>query len=144
MELDNFRYSLLNLKKCNQFWDDMKPVPGGRHCKGCSKTIVDFSSMTYSEIALFMSESKNPVCGFYSPDQLSGRYNQISSLPLKIGLSTLLTTAFVSHGYSRIKPDTIETTFNSSKLSRSKTQETVINLNNDTLIIKGKVQSFDT
>ncbi len=144
MELDNFKYNLLKLKKCDQFWDDMKPVSGGRHCKSCSKTIVDFSLMTYTEIAFFMSESEKPVCGFYLPEQLSVGHKKINSLPLKIGLSTLLTTTTATYGQPHIKQDTIQTTIESSKEIITKPSEATINPINDTLIIKGKVQSFDT
>jgi hypothetical protein len=122
----------------------MRPVPGGRHCKSCSKTIVDFSQMTYSEIALFMSESEKPVCGFYLPEQLSIENKKINSLPLKLGLSTLLTTTAVSYGQSQIKQDTFQTTIESAKSITTETQEIAINSIDDTLVIKGKVQSFDT
>ena len=144
MELENFKYNLRKLKKCDQYWDDMKPLADGRHCKSCNKTIVDFSQMTYSEIALFMSESQSPVCGFYLPDQLSGEHKKVNLLPLKIGLSTLLTTVTVSSGQSQVRQDTFQATGKKAEFNVVEDQTISTRPINDTVVIKGKVQSFDT
>jgi|GEM_PF-1270971 len=90
MELKDFKHSLQQLQKCDQIWDEMKPVAGGRHCQKCSKRIVDFSRMTYMEIALFMSEQAEGVCGFYLPEQLPHYENRKKALPAAIGVTALL------------------------------------------------------
>jgi hypothetical protein len=92
MELENFKYNLSKLKKCNQYWDEMIPMEGGRLCAKCDKKIVDFSTFTFTDIAHFYSETKEPICGFYLPEQVKAFNNLKSSLPLALGLSTLIAT----------------------------------------------------
>ncbi len=144
MELDNFKYNLLKLKKCDQFWDDMEPISSGRHCKSCNKTIVDFSRMSYSEIALFMSKSENPVCGFYLPEQLSAGQKKFSTLPIQLGLSTLLTATTFSYGQTQERQTTYQAVAENSIEKKVTSSEVTSNLVKDTIIIKGKVQSLDT
>ncbi|HEY0610170.1 MAG TPA: hypothetical protein VGD35_10955, partial [Chitinophaga sp.] len=90
MELEDFKHSLKRLQKCDQIWDEMKPVDGGRHCQKCSKRIVDFSRMTYTEMALFRSEQAGPTCGFYLPEQLPQYNYRAETLPTVVGFTALL------------------------------------------------------
>ncbi|MFM9903920.1 MAG: carboxypeptidase-like regulatory domain-containing protein [Pyrinomonadaceae bacterium] len=48
----------------------MKPVDGGRLCGDCSKSIVDFSKMSWGEIERIQRENNNSVCGVYLPKQI--------------------------------------------------------------------------
>jgi hypothetical protein len=57
---------LSHLKRCDQPWGRMPPVPGGRACGTCQKTIVDFRGMSGADIALVHARSETPVCGIYS------------------------------------------------------------------------------
>lgn len=144
MELDNFKYNLKKLKKCDQYWDEMDPVVGGRLCNKCDKTIVDFSNMTFSDIAFYMSERKEPVCGFYRPEQL----NQISftnrRLPIVASLTTLITTSTIS------KAEKISVQTEQHPLQRTHNQDANIEistLNNnqksDTIFLVGNVKYFN-
>jgi hypothetical protein len=145
MELENFKYNLSRLKKCDQYWDEMQPVAGGRHCASCRKKIVDFSQMSFTDIALFMSERKEPVCGFYLPEQLRQISNAKSKLPVALGLSTLIATASFAqpaklndHGIAQV-PGTKDTSSASLKTRKPAQQP-----DNETVFISGKVLYYDT
>ena len=144
MELENFKHNLSSLKKCDQVWDEMNPVLGGRLCAKCNKKITDFSKMTHSEIAFFMADRNEPVCGFYLPEQLPQFSKKKSILPATLGLSTLLTTSIIYGQTNAI------TKFETYQTANYKTLElaTIPNTENikpiDTIFIKGKIQSIDT
>jgi len=145
MDLENYKYNLSRLKKCNQYWDEMKPVTGGRLCSKCDKRIVDFSNMSFTDIAFYMAESKEPVCGFYLPEQLKQSKSSKTKLPLAIGLTTLLTTSTTSkaekiHEYA-------EQNIVERKSIQDRESETSLPDNNkkiDTIYLVGKVLSFDS
>lgn len=145
MSLENFKYNLQRLKHCDQYWDDMELNEGGRHCAKCSKTIVDFSGMSFTEIALFMSTSSRPVCGFYLPEQLKEINSPIPKLPLAIGLSTFIATAAVAESPVSLQ-STVQTTpcktssdsFDLKEKSIEKKSEI------DTFWLSGQVVYFDT
>lgn len=144
MELENFKYNLSRLKKCDQYWDEMSPVLGGRLCSKCEKKIIDFSNMTFSDIALHMSSSKEPVCGFYLPEQVKQTKEHKIQLPLAIGLSTLLTTpTFLK---AQISPLPLEQHSTSSKQNENLKIEhlKVTDRNRDSINLFGSVFSFDT
>ena len=145
MELDNFKYNLSRLKKCDQYWDEMNPVSGGRHCNKCNKKIVDFSNMTFSDIAFYMSESNEPVCGFYRPEQLEQTKIFKSKLTLAIGLTTLLTTSTVSKA-EKVYELTEQNAVEKNPLQNTKVEVSFISDINkvDTVYLIGNIQSFDT
>lgn len=144
MELDNFKYNLSRLKKCDQYWDEMNPVSGGRLCSKCDKKIFDFSNMTFTDIAFYMSESKEPVCGFYLPEQLTQIKTFKSKLPIAISLTTLLVTSTISKaekGCEQTEQNAIEKKPVDNLNTSSFTQD----INNiDTLFLIGNIQRFDT
>lgn len=57
------RLNLSNIKKCEQIWDDMKVVDGGRLCQKCQNVLIDFRGMNDDEIAFHHIKSDKPVCG---------------------------------------------------------------------------------
>jgi hypothetical protein len=58
-------------KPCNQAWDTMTETEKGRFCNSCSKTIVDFTSMSDKQLINYFLEQKNQqVCGRVMTDQL--------------------------------------------------------------------------
>ncbi len=64
------KINLSKLRRCPELWDSMELAAGGRSCERCSKTIVDFSEKSDSEIAMGHLLSETPICGFYSKQQL--------------------------------------------------------------------------
>ncbi|BAV04539.1 hypothetical protein SAMN05421788_110269 [Filimonas lacunae] len=67
---------------CNESWQGMQPVQHGRFCNACSKTVVDFSSMTDQQILDFLSHSKGGICARIRESQ-SGRELQPMPVPPK-------------------------------------------------------------
>lgn len=61
---------------CNQAWEGMNPVEGGRHCNSCKKTVVDITGMSNKEIlALFKKAGQGGVCINALPHQLGEPLN---------------------------------------------------------------------
>jgi len=144
MELDNFKYNLTALKKCDQVWDEMNPILGGRLCAKCDKKIVDFSKMTHTEIALCMADRNEPICGFYLPEQLPQFAKNRSILSATLGISALLTTPIIYGQTNTIaKSETYQTdNYKVTDLTNINKAENVKPI--DTIFIKGKIQSIDT
>lgn len=62
---------ILKIKEpCSQDISQMTPLPGGRHCDLCERTIVDFSEMTDREIVRIYQQRQGRVCGIFTPHQL--------------------------------------------------------------------------
>jgi CarboxypepD_reg-like domain len=145
MELENFKHNLSRLQKCDQYWDDMPPIIGGRHCGKCDKKIVDFSQMTFTDIAFYMSESIEPICGFYIPEQVKEIEKSKNKFPIAIGLTALLATSEISNTefinnkteQNDIKDKYIKDTVNESlQIDQNK--------NIYTVFISGNIQFFDS
>lgn len=86
---------------CDQSWNDMRPVLGGRHCSSCSKTIIDFSLLTDAEIFAAIHSSKGAICGRFSDDQLNRsiampvppRHSFVPAMIMTAGLAVGIATA---------------------------------------------------
>jgi len=67
---------------CHENWDAMTPTQQGRYCNACAKEVVDFSSMSDSEVLGYFTRKKkvDQVCGRAYPDQLD---RDIAALPQK-------------------------------------------------------------
>jgi hypothetical protein len=63
---------------CHEDWQTMLPEEKGRFCLSCQKTVIDFSTMTDTEILKHIVDSSKNLCGNFSPDQLD---RQITELP---------------------------------------------------------------
>ena len=51
---------------CKENWDNMTPNNEGKHCAICSKTVVDFTSMTLDQIKDYFDNRKTEkVCGHF-------------------------------------------------------------------------------
>ncbi|WP_462219062.1 carboxypeptidase-like regulatory domain-containing protein [Ferruginibacter sp.] len=56
---------------CHQNWNEMTATQQGRFCNSCAKQVVDFSTMSDTEVLHYFSSIKNEnVCGRAYPDQL--------------------------------------------------------------------------
>jgi hypothetical protein len=67
---------------CKQKTEEMTPVPSGRFCGLCNKTVVDFTDKTECEIQrYFMHNAGQKTCGMFWERQLAPRekrsFNQI-------------------------------------------------------------------
>ena len=56
---------------CQESWDRMHPLPGGRFCAHCEKTVVDFSHFTDRQLAAYFRDAlPGRTCGRFRADQL--------------------------------------------------------------------------
>ena len=56
---------------CHESWDQMTAAEQGRFCASCQKQVVDFSSMSDSQLAAFFKRpGGDSVCGRFFQDQL--------------------------------------------------------------------------
>lgn len=100
---------------CHEDWNQMKPEAKGRFCEACSKTVVDFSSMSDFSIVTYLEGKKHEsVCGRFRPDQMDRPYllpkpHQAFSFDLKaVALGLALTTFSAIHSDAQVTP--IDTT----------------------------------
>lgn len=64
-------YKISIPEPCHKDWDKMIPNKEGRFCLSCSKTVVDFTSMTPENIKhFFVQNQNNKVCGRFKDSQL--------------------------------------------------------------------------
>jgi len=62
---------------CTQRWENMESDMGGRHCRLCSKTVIDFTKLSNEEILAYLSHQGNG-CGKFSRFQIDGLNNQFN------------------------------------------------------------------
>jgi hypothetical protein len=55
---------------CHENWDAMTPNQQGKFCQSCSKTVVDFTTMTDAEVLNFFKQNTTNTCGRFNHDQL--------------------------------------------------------------------------
>ena len=143
MEIENFKNSLKRLKKCDMYWDEMNPSEIGRLCQKCDKMIIDFSKMSFSEIAFKMSETNQSTCGYYLPDQLAEIKRSKNNISLSIGLTILIATTSIANS----KNKEIEK-YHSNKVYNYKEKKEQITeqceIINDSISISGKIEYYDS
>ncbi|HEY9261766.1 hypothetical protein [Chitinophaga sp.] len=66
---------------CYENWSQMTRTAAGRHCSSCNKTVVDFSILSDAAIVAVINNSKGPVCGRFSDDQLDRKI--LSAVPAR-------------------------------------------------------------
>ncbi|NJM80713.1 MAG: hypothetical protein HC854_15890 [Flavobacterium sp.] len=64
------KINLSNIKKCDQYWENMPENKKGRFCLKCNNTIIDFRKSTDAEIDQTHAFSEHKVCGLYRKEQL--------------------------------------------------------------------------
>ena len=125
---------------CGENFNKMTPVPGGRHCASCEKTVVDFRNYSDTEIGRYYKRHQGKVCGVFQEGQLN-RAMVLPKDPSKLGkwkavaamLSGLAIGGTANAQQTMGKPmPMVQTTEN---VIIEKTVET----KNDSKILKGKV-----
>lgn len=56
---------------CKEDWNLMKHEGSGRFCSNCSKTVIDFTYLTDTEIVKQLEKSSGRLCGNLNTDQLN-------------------------------------------------------------------------
>ncbi len=58
-------------KPCSENWETMTPNEKGKHCFSCQKTVVDFTTMTDSQIIHYFQNYQGKTCGRFLETQLN-------------------------------------------------------------------------
>jgi hypothetical protein len=63
---------ILNIDNpCKEEWNKMKHQVNGKFCSSCSKTVIDFTTLTDSEIVKLLEKNTGRLCGNLNTDQLN-------------------------------------------------------------------------
>ncbi|MGB0929749.1 MAG: carboxypeptidase-like regulatory domain-containing protein [Chitinophagales bacterium] len=151
------KVNLSKLSRCNQYWDEMTPIEGGRLCTDCSRCIVDFRDKTPHEIAVMHAYKQGALCGIYSEEQLNGAKKNIPTSSrfayaksLLMGIGVLTSTTNLSAQTKQVKPDIevveMEGNLTTKDILKEKTQQGSIEVEVATnpFLVKGKVTDGNT
>jgi hypothetical protein len=101
--------------------------------------------MTFAEIAIYMSESSEPVCGYYLPEQLKETNRFYSKMPLVVGFSSLIATSAIAEKIN-LKEEKVENCVREYSgnvpVTSGQFIDTVVEA--DTFYISGRVAYFDS
>ena len=80
---------------CSQDWEEMTHVEGGRHCKHCQKTVIDFTAFPDEQILRYLKEHTGErVCGRIRSRENKTELNEViiypRASPLRHGFYPLL------------------------------------------------------
>ena len=75
--------TLMIPEPCDENFNKMTPVKGGKFCGSCEKTIVDFRTMNDYQILRFYEQNNGKICGVFKPQQL----NRAMPFPLEVAPS---------------------------------------------------------
>lgn len=89
---------------CTQVWGDMQPIPNGRFCGSCQKTVIDFFGMSNTEILDILSSSSQ-ICGRFTDFQLLSLNNSVIPPKRSFSLKWLSVAAAVISFLSLIKAE---------------------------------------
>ena len=68
-------------KPCHENWNQMSPQDKGRFCQVCSKTVVDFTSLSVEQVQnYFVQRTGQKTCGRFRSDQLTNADNLLPRL----------------------------------------------------------------
>ncbi len=71
---------------CQEKWDAMKPINGGRYCLICKETVIDFTNKKPDEIAIILkTQSNEKLCGRYNAWDVKTN-NPIDNLVWKLNM----------------------------------------------------------
>lgn len=146
MEIENFKNSLKRLRNCNMYWDEMQPNEKGRLCQKCNKTIIDFSKMSFTEIAFKMSETNESTCGYYLPEQIEEIKQSKNNITLSFGLTTLIATTSFANSENEanniIEKYSSNRIYNDNENNEKYTKQNKII--NDSILISGRIEYYDS
>lgn len=65
------KFSLSIPDPCQENWDQMTNIKGGKFCQSCQKNVIDFSNKTEKEIYQTLKNAKGRVCGKFRVSQVN-------------------------------------------------------------------------
>lgn len=107
------KFTLEIKSPCQENFNNMIPNSKGSFCDSCAKNVIDLSTKTNSEVALFISENKNKsICARLRTSQLEEEFetNEISKsnnfkYAIAVAASVLLTTNVVGQEKQPVKTE---------------------------------------
>jgi len=69
--MNNKRYFLSIDKPCEQEWTAMSQSDDGRFCNHCSKSVVDFTQLTDTQVIKILEQNSGKLCGRLTQEQLN-------------------------------------------------------------------------
>lgn len=139
---------------CSENWNNMKPKENGNYCTLCSKTVIDFSQLSQSEIVATMTKVKGNICAKVTQHQLSTpififESPQRHSLPFSnVTAGLILATALVGspqlHADNKVQTEVVQTEISSGNIYNNE-RETPPNKTepNKTTLFTGIITSKD-
>ena len=67
----NNKHTINIAKPCTQNWQQMTPDDAGRFCTHCSKTVVDFTTLSDAQIVEVLKSRRGEMCGRFETGQLN-------------------------------------------------------------------------
>lgn len=141
------KLNLSQIKKCEQVWNKMELVDGGRLCKKCDKVMIDFRGMDDYEIASIHINSEKVVCGVYDDFRLNDNPNfakpklKFNTLYLA-GMFGLLANSQVEAKAEKVK--TIQTEPNRVSQDSTKNEENIeVKKEEEFKVLKGIVLDYN-
>lgn len=71
MSMTKDTFKIIIKTPCSENWETMIPNEEGNHCLSCRKTVVDFTSMTDSQIIHYFQNYKGKTCGRFLETQVN-------------------------------------------------------------------------
>jgi hypothetical protein len=66
-----YQLQLVIPEPCHEDWEKMTPNEQGKFCNSCAKSVIDFSTMTDTQLINYFQQLKEEhICGNFSPDQI--------------------------------------------------------------------------
>lgn len=122
---------------CHENWNQMTPEDKGRFCAVCSKTVIDFSTMSNTEVQdYFIKTEEQNICGRFRSNQLSENPFYIPSTEFKKPMS--FQRAFVLSLIS-VMGSSLFTSCIMGKKAEEAPQNEVVKENDSTEILLGKI-----
>lgn len=79
---------------CAERWENFTVTPHGGFCSSCSRTVVDFTTMSDEQVLAYFKATKEHTCGRFRGDQLKSYTITRSQTEVRPGL-TLLRAGFL-------------------------------------------------
>jgi hypothetical protein len=132
------KYILKIDASCSQSWSNMTAVSQGRYCEVCAKNVIDFTTMSDSEIVRLLEKQQGNICGKLNTTQLN-RVIQIQERQhLGSRLYKFLTGLFFLSGLNSLQAQNNEP--KTPEIIQTEARKST----NETLLEKEKLQTIPT
>lgn len=82
---------------CHENWNHMSPTDKGRHCNSCDKVVVDFSTMSDTQIVDYFKAVNTKTCGRFRSDQLNRDISFTASTVRSARIKYIAVSMFVAN-----------------------------------------------